>query len=329
MSDALRELLRDLPGPDAASSMAIGIRSSHVLRPQGAFRELDKVAAWLAGWQGSDQPTVERPHAIVFAADHGVAAEGVSAYPAEVTAAMVAALEQGAATASVLAAQAGATIEVVDVGVGRPTGNLRVEPAMSPERFDEAVVAGVDAVERADADLLVFGEMGIANTTAAAAVAAAVVGGDAADWVGPGTGVVDDALAHKRQVVADGVARVGGAEPLEALRQLGGLEMAAIAGAVVAARRRRIPVLLDGFIVTASVVALEAAAAGALRHCLAGHRSAEPGHRRLLDHLGLRPLLDLDLRLGEGTGALAAVPLVRMAAAAVVDVATFEEWGLA
>lgn len=329
MSDALRELLRDLPGPDAASSMAIGIRSSHVLRPQGAFMELDKVAAWLAGWQGSDQPTVARPHAIVFAADHGVAVEGVSAYPAEVTAAMVAALEQGVATASVLAAQAGASIEVVDVGVGRPTGNLRVEPAMAPERFDEAVAAGVGAVERTDADLLVFGEMGIANTTAAAAVAAAVVGGDAADWVGPGTGVVDDAFAHKRQVVADGVARVAGAEPLEALRQLGGLEMAAIAGAVVAARRRRIPVLLDGFIVTASVVALEAAAPGALRHCLAGHRSAEPGHRRLLEHLGMRPLLDLDLRLGEGTGALAAVPLVRMAAAAVVDVATFEEWGLA
>lgn len=329
MSDALRDLLHGLPGPDAASSMAVGIRSSHVLRPQGAFMELDKVAAWLAGWQGSDQPRVDRPHAIVFAADHGVAAEGVSAYPAEVTAAMVAALEQGAATASVLATQAGATIEVVDVGVGRPTGNLRVEPAMSVERFDEAVAAGVDAVERADTDLLVFGEMGIANTTAAAAVAAAVVGGDAADWVGPGTGVVDDALAHKQQVVADGVGRVAGAEPLEALRQLGGLEMAAIAGAVVAARRRRIPVLLDGFIVTASVVALEAAAPGALRHCLAGHRSAEPGHRRLLDHLGLRPLLDLDLRLGEGTGALAAVPLVRMAAAAVVDVATFEEWGLA
>jgi nicotinate-nucleotide--dimethylbenzimidazole phosphoribosyltransferase len=324
----LAKLLAGLPGPDAASAMAVGIRSSHVLRPTGAFMRLDRVAAWLAGWQGTDTPKVERPHAIVFAADHGVAVEGVSAYPAEVTAAMVDALTRGGATASVLAAQAGATLEVVDVGVGNPTGNLRIEDAMSPERFASAVQAGVDAVERCDADLLVLGEMGIANTTAAAAVAASITGGSAADWVGPGTGVKDDALARKVEVVSDALTRVGDVGPLEALRRLGGAELAAIAGAIVAARHRRMPIVLDGFIVTAAAAPLAAVASGALQHCIAGHCSAEPGHRRLLAHLGLDPLLTLDLRLGEGTGALVAVPLVRMAAAAVVDVATFEEWGL-
>lgn len=329
MSDRLTEMLADLPGPDAPSAMAVGIRSSHVLRPSGAFMELDRVASWLAGWQRTDRPAVTRPHAIVFAADHGVTAEGVSAYPAEVTAAMVDALERGAATASVLAREAGATIEVVDVGVGRPTGNLRREPAMSASEFDEAVQLGVDAVDACETDLLVLGELGIGNSTAAAAVAAAVVGGSAHGWVGPGTGVADDALANKIRVVDDALARVGSATPLEALRQVGGRELAAIAGAVARARQRSLPVLLDGFIVTAAVAPLAQTTPGALRHCLAGHRSPEPGHRRLLDHLGLVPLLELDLRLGEGTGALAAIPLVRMAAAAVVDVATFEEWGLA
>jgi nicotinate-nucleotide--dimethylbenzimidazole phosphoribosyltransferase len=325
----LERLLSDLPGPDAASSIAIDIRSSHVLRPAGAFMQLDKVAAWLAGWQATDRPVVERPHAIVFAADHGVVVEGVSAYPAEVTASMVEALSHGGATASVLAREVGATLEVVDVGVGNPTGNLRIEPAMTSERFEEAVRAGVEAVDACDADLLVLGEMGIGNTTPAAAVAAAVLGGTGADWVGPGTGVKDEALAIKVHVVDDALARIGEVSPLEALREVGGAELAAIAGAVAAARHRRIPIVLDGFIVTAAVVPLAATTPGALRHCIAGHRSAEPGHRKLLDYLGLNPLLDLGLRLGEGTGALAAVPLVRMAAAGVVDVATFEEWGLA
>lgn len=325
----LDRLLVDLPGPDAASAMAVGIRASHVLRPTGAFMALDRVASWLAGWQGTDRPTVERPHAIVFAGDHGVAAEGVSAYPPEVTASMVDALEQGAATASVLARSIGATLDVVDVGVGRPTGNIRHEAAMTPGLFDVAVRAGIDAVERCDADLLVLGEMGIGNTTPASAVAAAVVGGHADDWVGPGTGVKDGALVNKVQVVDAALARVGSVDPLTALRELGGSELAAIAGAVMAARHRRLPVVLDGFIVTAAVTPLALTVPGALRHCIAGHRSGEPGHTRLLSELGLDPLLSLDLRLGEGTGALLAVPLVRMAAAAVVDVATFEEWDLA
>ena len=324
----LSELLTDLPGPDRAAHDQVAARAATVLRPAGAFARLDTVAAWLAGWQGTTAPRVERPHVTVFAADHGVAADGVSAYPAEVTTAMADAIRSGVATITVLARQAGATLELVDVGVGRATGNIRVADAMGPEDFDAAVASGLAAVESVDADLLVVGEIGIGNTTAAAAVAAAVLGGDATDWVGPGTGVVGAALAHKCEVVQTAVDRVGAVSPLEALRRLGGRELAAMAAAVAGARRRRLPVVLDGFIATAAVAPLAVACPGSLDHCIAGHCSAEPGHERLLKALGLDPLMRLDLRLGEGSGALVAVPIIRMAAAAVVEVATFEEWGL-
>ena len=327
-SDVLTGLLADLPGPDRSARDQVAARAATVLRPAGAFARLDAVAAWLAGWQGTADPRVERPHVVVFAADHGVATDGVSAYPAEVTASMAEAIRSGVATVSVLARQAGASLDLVDVGVGRPTGNIRVTDAMSPDEFDAAAVAGVAAVEAADADLLVVGEIGIGNTTAAAAVAAAVLGGSAADWVGPGTGVVGAALTHKCEVVQAALDRVGPVAPLEALRRLGGLELAAMAGAVAAARRRRLPVVLDGFIATAAVAPLAVARPGALDHCIAGHCSAEPGHERALEALGLDPLMRLDLRLGEGSGALVAVPIIRMAAAAVTEVATFEEWGL-
>ena len=324
----IAQLLADLPDPDRSARDEVAARAATVLRPAGAFARLDVVAAWLAGWQGTATPRVERPHVAVFAADHGVAVEGVSAYPAEVTAAMVEAIRGGVATITVLAREVGATLELFDVGVGRPTGNIRVTDAMSVEEFDAAVAAGAAAVESVDADLLAVGEIGIGNTTAAAAVAAAVLGGDAGDWVGPGTGVVGAALAHKCDVVQAALDRVGSVEPLEALRRLGGRELAAMAGAVAAARQRRLPVVLDGFIATAAVAPLAVARPGSLDHCIAGHCSAEPGHQRLLETLGLDPLMRLDLRLGEGSGALVAVPTIRMAAAAVVEVATFDEWGL-
>ena len=324
----LAGLLADLPGPDPSARDRVAARAATVLRPAGAFARLDAVASWLAGWQGTAVPRVERPHVVVFAADHGVAVDGVSAYPAEVTAAMVDAIESGVATITVLAREVGASVALVDVGVGRPTGNIRVTDAMSCDEFDAAVTAGAAAVEGADADLLVVGEIGIGNTTAAAAVAAAVLGGEAADWVGPGTGVVGAALARKCDVVQAALDRVGPVAPLEALRRLGGRELTAMAGAVAEARRRRLPVVLDGFIATAAVAPLEVARPGSLDHCVAGHCSAEPGHEQALRALGLDPLMRLDLRLGEGSGALLAVPAIRMAAAAVVEVATFTEWGL-
>lgn len=318
-----------ISGPDERSARAVQERAANVLRPQGALQRLDELAVWLAGWQRTATPSVGRPEVLIFAGDHGVADEGVSAFPASVTGAMVSALAEGAATAAVMAHRLGANLSVVDVGVGRPTGNILVEPAMSTDEFETALATGREAVSSIDqADVLILGEIGIGNTTAAAAVSMGLFGGTTTDWVGSGTGLVGDALAHKMEVVAAAVDRVGEADPLEILRQLGGWELAAIAGAVVEARHRPIPVLLDGLVVTASVFPLEVAHPGYLDHCWPAHTSTEPGHRRLLEMLGRRPILDLEMRLGEGSGALAALPILDLAARSVVEVATFEEWGL-
>ena len=324
------ELLASAPGPDEACRTEVETRAAHVLRPAGALARLDAVAAWLASWQRTTRPAVARPAAIVFVADHGVAAEGVSAYPAEVTAAMLRALREGVATAAAMARIQGCSLHVVDVGVGRPTRNMVAAPALTREGFTASFDAGRRAVAETECDLLVFGERGIGNTTAAAAVSAALFGGPAELWAGRGTGVDDAGWSRKVAVIDRARARLSDdATPMEVLRQLGGNELTAIAGATVEARLRSIPVLLDGFVVTASVAPLEVLSPGALSHCLAGHRSPEPGHAMLLDKIGKEPLLDLDMRLGEGSGALAALPLVKLAAAAVTDVATFEEWGLA
>lgn len=322
-------LLAGAPAPDEAARAAIADRAANVLRPAGALARLDDACAWLAGWQRTTRPAVERPAVAVFVADHGVAAEGVSAYPAAVTVAMLRALESGAATAAAIARTVGAELRVVDVGVGRPTGNITREPALDAVRFDECFEAGRACVAAMNCDLLVLGEMGIGNTTPAAAVAATLFGGPAEEWTGRGTGV-DDAVWARKVAAVDAARRrlPAGAGPLEVLRQAGGAELAAMAGAALEARLRSIPILLDGFVVTAALAPLEVAVPGALDHCLAGHRSPEPGHGLLLSKLGKEPLLDLGLRLGEASGALAALPLLRIAAAAVVDVATFEEFGL-
>jgi nicotinate-nucleotide--dimethylbenzimidazole phosphoribosyltransferase len=287
---------------------------------------LDEAAAWLASWQRTAHPSVSSPALIVFVGDHGVVSEGVSAYPAEVTVSMLRALRRGVATANVLAAEVGSAVRIVDAGVGRPTGNITVEPAMDHDRFVSCFELGRAAVRALDVDLLVVGEMGIGNTTAAAAVATCLFGLTADDWTGRGTGIDETTLQRKIEVVRRARERVGPCDPIATLAELGGSEMVAIAGAVIEARLRSIPVVLDGFVVTASVAPLEVSRPGALDHCIAGHRSPEPGHQLLLEKLGKQALLDLGLRLGEGTGALAAVPLLRMAARAIVEVATFQEW---
>jgi nicotinate-nucleotide--dimethylbenzimidazole phosphoribosyltransferase len=330
--NVLSELLRDLPSPDERARAAVRDRADHILRPAGALARLDDVAVWLAGWQRTSHPAVETPAAVIFAADHGVAHAEVSAYPAEVTKAMLEALRAGVATATAMGAAIGMSVETIDVGVGEPTGDIRVEAALDDERFGVCVQRGRDAVARAAAsgvDLLVFGEMGIGNTTVAAAVCAGLFGESAAAWTGRGTGLDPDGLARKVVAVQQAADRVRGASPCEVLREVGGAELAAIAGAVVEARLRSIPVILDGFVVGAAVAPLAVERQDALDHCVAGHRSAEPGHTLLLQRLGLAPLIDLQMRLGEASGAMLAVPIVRLAAVAVTDVATFEEWGLA
>lgn len=323
----LRVELAEMPARSEAAAAAAAERAATVLRPGGALAALDDLAVWVAGWHDTGTPLIEEPAVLVFAGDHGVAAEGVSAYPAEITAAMLAAVERGQASINALAAAAGAEVRVIDVGVGSPTGNLRIEPAMSPERFAVAFEAGRDAVRTTDTDLLVLGELGIANTTAAAAVTAAIIGGEADRFVGRGTGVDDDGLTNKIAVVSDAVARVADHDdPLELLREVGGTELAAMAGAMVEARAQAIPLLLDGYIATAPAVALHAVDPELVAHTRAGHRSAEPGHQIALERLGLEPLLTMEFRLGEGSGAMAAVPLVVAGCEVVTNVATFDEF---
>ncbi|MEX1106641.1 MAG: nicotinate-nucleotide--dimethylbenzimidazole phosphoribosyltransferase [Ilumatobacteraceae bacterium] len=324
----MTDAIATMPAGDSEAATAVAGRAAEILRPAGALARLDRTAEWVARWQGTVAPAVTKPAALIFAADHGVAASGeVSAYPTDVTAAMLAAFRAGRSTVNAFARLAGASVDAIDVGVGRPTGDIRTEAALTPDRFDEICAVARDAVLALDADLLVLGEMGIGNTTAAAAVSAALGGGTVADWVGRGTGLDDAGLARKRAAVQTAVDRITGVtDPLEVLREVGGAELVAIAAAVVAARHRRLPVLLDGYVVTSAVLPLAVARPGALAHCRVGHCSAEPGHRRLLARLGFEPLLDLDMRLGEGSGAMAAVPLVAMACAGVVEVPTFGEW---
>jgi nicotinate-nucleotide--dimethylbenzimidazole phosphoribosyltransferase len=315
--------------PDEESAALVAVRAGNVLRPRGSLRRLDELAIWLAGWQRTPRPGVARPVALIFGGDHGVAEDGVSAYPSHVTEAMVRALEVGVATAAVMARRLGVTLRVVDVGVGVPTGNIGKTAALSHEAFKQAIACGRGAVSTSSPpDVLVLGEIGIGNTTCAAAVSMKLFGGEAGDWVGPGTGLDLEGLAVKTKIVDTSVRRVTTEDPMEVLRQLGGWELAAIAGAVIEARQQSIPVLLDGFVVTSAVMPLDVAHPGFLDHCWPAHVSAEPGHRRLVEKLGREPILDLEMRLGEASGALAALPILDLAARSVLEVATFEEWGL-
>jgi nicotinate-nucleotide--dimethylbenzimidazole phosphoribosyltransferase len=324
----LHEHVADLPGCDQAARDAVLERAANILRPSGALAWLDEIAAWVAGWQRTPQPRVAKPAGLIFAADHGVAAATkVSAYPTGVTEAMLSAYRQGRSTINAFARIAGATVTAVDVGVGNPTGDIRYEAALDEERFDDIVRIAFAGVNELDCDLLVLGEMGIGNTTPSAAIAASLAGGETAAWVGRGTGVDDEGLARKRQAVQEAVRRIAGiTDPIEILREVGGAEIAAITAATVAARHRSIPVVLDGYVVTAAVLPLNEIDPGAIAHCTVGHCSSEPGHRKLLERLGKPPLLDLDMRLGEGSGAMAAVPLIAMACAGITDVPTFGEW---
>ena len=327
--DAFRAALHDLPAPDAGAVAAAQARNGQLTKPPGALGRLEELAIWMAGWQGTDRPHVAAPQVIVFAGNHGVTARGVSAFPAAVTEQMVLNFRAGGAAINQLAKTFGARMDVHALMLDRPTADFTAEAAMTEDEVLEAFATGWDAVDPA-ADLLVTGEMGIGNTTAAAALAHAICGRTPADWVGRGTGVDDAGLALKAQVVAEGVARhpQTRTDGIEALRCLGGRELAAMAGAILRARHLRIPVLLDGFICPAAAACLEAARPGALDHCLAAHVSAETGHAPLLAHLGKVPLLSLNLRLGEGSGAALAIGIVKGAVACHSGMATFAEAGV-
>jgi nicotinate-nucleotide--dimethylbenzimidazole phosphoribosyltransferase len=319
----------DLPGPDATSITAAKVRQSQLTKPAGSLGRLEELAIFFAGWQGREKPSIDRGRVVVFAGNHGVTAQGISAYPAEVTVQMVANFEAGGAAINALAGAAGLELRVVALELERPTADFTVASAMTEEECLAALSAGASTVAP-ELDLLVVGEMGIGNSTSAAALCARSFGGAATEWVGPGTGLDTAGVAHKASVVERALLRHGDASrgAFETLRRLGGREIAAIAGAVLRARQVGIPVVLDGFISCSAVAPFAASVPQITEHCLAGHCSAEPGHARLLDKLKLEPLLRLGMRLGEGSGAALAVNVIRAALAVHAQMATFGEAGV-
>jgi nicotinate-nucleotide--dimethylbenzimidazole phosphoribosyltransferase len=319
-------------------------------KPPGALGRLESVGIQLAGIAGTCPPPIPAPAAVaVFAGDHGVLARGVSPWPQEVTAQMVANFCAGGAAINVLARQVGARVVVVDVGVATVldeapglllrkvragTADLSVEPAMTVDEARTALDVGASVAAELVADgarALVTGDMGIGNTTPSAALIAALTGRPAAEVTGRGTGIDDDALALKVGVIEEALARHAdaiAAGPLETLAALGGLEHAALAGFIVGGAAAGVPVVIDGVIADAALLVAEALAPGALARCIPGHRSAEPGASAALAHLGVEPLLDLDLRLGEGSGACLALPAVEAAARLLGEMATFDGAGV-
>ena len=327
--DDIRSFCRDLPGGDTAAADAAALRQQALTKPPGSLGRLEELAVWLARWQGREIPQLARITIAVFAGNHGIAARGVSAYPQAVTEQMVANFAAGGAAINQIANLAGAELRVVPIELDRPTRDFTVAAAMDADEFLSAVDIGYRTVPP-DSDLIAVGEMGIANTTTAAALCAALLGGGAARWVGRGTGVDDAGLARKCAAIEAALDhhRAILKDPLGVAAALGGRELAAIAGALLAARRHRIPMLLDGFVATAAMLPLARLEPGILDHCRAGHVSAESGHRALLRELGLEPLLDLNMRLGEASGAAVAIQLLRAALACHGGMATFAQAGV-
>ena len=325
----LRAACLDLPSGHPAASAAVAQREATLTKPPKSLGRLEDLTAFLAHWQGHAPPRLDRVDILVFAGNHGVTKQGVSAYPAEVTAQMVANFASGGAAINQLARAAGASLRVIPLKLEEPTADFTAEPALSEAEFLTAVAAGYSAVSP-QSDLVILGEMGIGNTTSAAAIAVALFGGGGARWAGRGTGIDDDGLARKRAAIDRALDRHAAllSDPLRLAAALGGRELAAILGAALAARRQNIPVLLDGFVCTAAVAPLYKLRTDTLAHALAGHVSAEAGHRALLDELGLKPLVDLNMRLGEASGAAVALFILRAALACHTGMATFAEAGV-
>ena len=325
----VRDLIGRLPAADEASQAAASSREARLTKPAGSLGRLEQISAWLCAWQGRHPPAIDHAQIVVFAGNHGVTGQGVSAFPAEVTAQMVANFAAGGAAINQLAEASDAQLSVIDLELDRPTADMTAAPAMTEEECTSAITTGFRSVGD-ETDILLVGEMGIGNTTAGAALGAALFGGAGAEWAGPGTGLDAEGISVKARVIDAAIARHGAAldDPLEALRRIGGREVAALVGAVLAARMIRCPVILDGFVTAAAAAVLYRLDAGALDHCLTGHLSAEPAHRRLLDRLNQDPLLDLGMRLGEGSGAALALALVRAAVACHNGMATFSEAGV-
>lgn len=328
--DDVRALVAAMPGPDLAAVAAVRARDARLTKPAGSLGRLETLVEWLAAWQGRPQPRVDRPVVSIFAANHGVAAKGVSAFPAAVTRQMVDNFSAGGGAINQICVAFDLGLKVLDLALEVPTPDITEDDAFGEAGCAATIAFGMESVA-GGTDLLIVGEMGIGNTTVAAAIYHALYGGAPEDWVGRGTGVDDAGLARKRAAVAAAVGRLGSGarDPLEVLRRIGGREIAAMVGALIAARHERVPVIVDGYVATAAVAILHALDPSAIGHVVAGHRSAEGAHGAVLARLGLEPLLDLGLRLGEGSGAALAAALVKAAAATHAGMATFDQAGVA
>jgi len=326
--DDFRNLLAAMPQASAQAVAAVRAHDAQLTKPPGALGRLEEIVEWLAAAQAKVPPTVERPTVVVFAGNHGVTAQGVSPYPREVTKQMVANFGAGGAAVNQICATYGAGLKVFEMALDIPTKDITEDAAMTEAECAATMAFGMEAI--AGADLIAPGEMGIGNTTPAAAVYFALYGGKAADWVGRGTGVDDDGLKRKIDAVERAVAlhRDHLRDPLEVMRRLGGREMAAIAGAILVARIERVPVVLDGYVVCAAAAVLHALDKSALDHCIAGHLSAEGAHGEVLKRLGKKPLLDLGMRLGEGSGAALSIGIIQAALNCWRDMATFDSAGV-
>lgn len=316
-----------LPLADSAARDAALARQNMLTKPQGSLGRLEDLAIFMAGWRGTARPQITTAQALIFAGNHGICAQGVNPYPQEVTAQMVGNFQAGGAAINQLCRANGADLNVIALDLDHPTADFTQGPAMAQAEVLAAMQTGADAVN-VSADVLILGEMGIGNSTVAAALTTALFGGTAADWVGPGTGSDAAGIARKIAAITAGVARHHGLAPLQVLAAFGGREQAAICGAILAARMARIPVILDGFICTAAASVLFALDKSLLDHCLVGHVSAEPGHGKLLAALGKTAVLQFDMRLGEGSGAALALGILRSALAVHNGMATFGEAGV-
>ena len=323
------ELIAFCPEGNAEADAAVRRRDAALTKPAGSLGRLEDIVAFLARWQGKLIPTLDNPMVAIFAGNHGVAARGVSAYPADVTAQMVKNFTDGGAAISRICIQHELNLRVFELALDLPTGDITLEPAMDDRMCAATIAYGMEAIAGRP-DLVCVGEMGIGNTTVAAALFAGLFGGTGADWVGRGTGVDDAGLARKAEAVdaALAVHRDGLIDPLSTLARLGGRELAAMLGAIIAARHHKIPVIIDGFVATAAAAVAHAINPAALDHCLFGHRSAEAGHGRALDIMGKTPLLDLGMRLGEGTGAALAAVIAKTALNLHTTMATFDQAGV-